>query len=379
VLLAAFALFGGGVWTGRRMASPPAASIPGNNVVAASIARPEAESPRPGSTNQSVLWTEAEMRRRLEEFRNPVFGSTRRSRESSRFVDEIPASAIPLAMKILDADVTREFSTVRTQVLERWASEDLPAALAYAQKLDRMSLRHNSVQIVARVWADQDPRAAMTWAKGLTDRGLAQRVMSSIIGEFALRFPQETMAWLQEPGSPGGRWLHVSQAFRGMADKDPAAALPYFDQLTNFRDRQSAAQAIASRWGERDPFAALEWAKNLQPPRLRQETLSSVFNSWPRETLSQAAALAMGLPSGAIREAAISSVAGNWAQKDIQGAVAWAQSLSDPQTRDTAMSQLSHRWAQEDATAALNCARKCCSRHSARCASRTLTKLGKPL
>ena len=137
------------------------------------------------------------------------------------------------------------------------------------------------------------------------------------------------------------------------AEKDPAAAMRYAEELPDRQRRDQLAQVVLDVWTRLDPAAAQSWVMALTPPR--RKTLMGVFvTAVAQSDPERALAFTASLPEGelVLRRQMEATIVRTWAFRDGPSAMAWAEKERDTVQRRQLMQQALWPWSQTDPKAA---------------------------
>jgi hypothetical protein len=94
----------------------------------------------------------------------------------------------------------REFDVAVVQVVQRWAANAPPDAVAWVRKFAAGEVRQASLQAVFERWLIQDSVAAIQWAQSIDDGSLRHETESAI-----------SSVLIQQPETTRERWLEEDQ------------------------------------------------------------------------------------------------------------------------------------------------------------------------
>lgn len=246
----------------------------------------------------------------------------------------------------------------RWQVMQaigaRWAEEDPAAAAAFAAK--QGGNRWGSSELLDGVidkWASVDLRAALAWV-GTQPGGRQLNLIQSLTQSVARRDPAAALDILKtQPGSSQMTWL-FHQVFEQWAQRDPAGAARTAEALDPGTTRDRALASVASSWGGQDPAAAAAWAETFPDKAKKNTLLTSMAMAWvevdPKAVIQWAGNVAEPSLHQNILGAAISKLA----QSDLESAKAQLLSIASGQERDNLVVQVTMAVANQDPKTALS-------------------------
>ncbi len=284
-------------------------------------------------------------------------------RELFKALADIDTADIPPLLAFMDKNLPKQMRWgMRYQLLQRWAEEDVTAAMAYANSLTDRQEREAAVGIVAGAWAEKDPRAATDWLKQLPRGQLRDQVLNSVVNAMAGTDPQAALDLSQALGSSYSRRFGMGsswQIFQQWAGKDPITAAAKAAELASGQQRSQAYQAIASTWAATDPQSAMDWANSLANGNDKRNALNSILSTWAQSDVTSAMAYAKQLPEGPAKNQALSSISQQWAQQDPQAAMDFANSLPRGKSKSDLLGSIVNGWMTRIRTPRQNLCRTC--------------------
>jgi hypothetical protein len=298
-------------------------------------------------------------------------------------------------------------------VADGWAHTDMPAALAWAQKLEQADRAPAMESVLATLLATDPVRAIDLAQQTLGDAAFERTLVAALqvltrtdpksaaalVGTLApgqaqtdasfavaralaVGSPAEALAWAQTlpPGELRGNVLnnildiwsardpvaagqHVVQMAAGpeqvaaagylatLLAANPTQAIAWAQSLTSESARQAAQVNLASAWAQQDPAAAARWAAALAPGEVRTQALNGALSYWVLLDGEAARNYIFGL-AGDTQVSAAAHLAPSLAQRDPQAAIAWAQTLPSAEAREAALIAAYARWLNNDPGAA---------------------------
>ncbi len=266
-------------------------------------------------------------------------------------IDPISRMSLSELQAMLRGVLRNPFPDLRTRLMryifERWASLDLPGALAALRGISSPQLKQRALWAVLDSWHQTDPAAAWKWLSELDDDSVLQEAgIEYQIGLTAKKDPLDSAAYaaqiedafLREKAltSIGDSWESVDAkgALAALTTVEPkhlrdyllsrlcyadgidhAAGLEIVSQLPSRAQRAEVSGDWMRGYATAKPQEAFEWLRDhAERPELQRS--ASVLGGRFGETAKSSADLremALQLPTGPIRDAFASMAAEEWA------------------------------------------------------------------
>jgi hypothetical protein len=252
-----------------------------------------------------------------------------------------------------------------------WAGRDLPAAIAWAEKIPDPALATGVLEMIlpqfaardplralalaeaqgpeflAKVrdslfehWAQKDPPAALArFGREFLDADSTSYQVAHALGEWMQRDMPAALAWLDAEGSGGDmqRLNLLNNAVIPSAHK-PGQAAPLADALLrqpDFPHKQSTLNSLLQYWQQQDPEAAQKWLTRVPDAAERADLIEKLVPAHWYDHMKNPEGLlplALTLPPGEARDARLSTLVTTWAKTDPAAAAAWLEQheKSDP-------------------------------------------------
>ena len=255
-----------------------------------------------------------------------------------------------------------EFNVEKARkVVASYSESEIQAALALTASLPKTSDRNSFRWELYRSWASRNPTAA--WKAVLADPldiGSGY-LLGAVSGEIGRSDGPATIEMVRALEAGPRRSAALRGVFRGWGERDPIAAIEYWNthpdlpvdgsaiylvlkrlgatdparaanlalKITDKKARTSAFSSVLSPWAEADPAAALKWAQSLTDTTARDDNTSTVLSSWARGNPKAAMAYVQSMPPSGMRGSAMRDVWQNWLRRSPQEAVAFIQTQND--------------------------------------------------
>ncbi len=197
------------------------------------------------------------------------------------------------------------------------AEKDPQEAIKFAEEHQRPEERSATYEAAMNAWVKKDKDDAMKWLKGQPEDAQANAVRG-LRGEVK-ELDYDSVAKLTgdlQPKAANSVW---EMAMRETAEKDPAKAVDYLENITP-EQRPGSYTELSTNWTKKDPEAASEWVDSLEP--------------------------------GKEKDSAITGMVRELGSKEPDSSTIWASTISDPVTRVTQVTAQARNWLRRDEGAA---------------------------
>lgn len=347
-----------------------AESGPDVSARAISIPKPVSESGKPGATDAILASAGVSTQMIAGSVKTPrVFGTNEIMAALER-VASMPWS--PAAELLLQ------------NTINKWATTDPSAALAYALQIESRRVRSSLVSGIFSNWAKTDVNGAYSWlmANKDSDPDTFRMGLKPVIAEMAGRSIPDAMRMASDMTSSYDRLYAMRVVVEAAARSGVAPSMvSYLDSLKTPLERGNYAAMLAQNWAVYEPQKAAEWASSLTDPALRKSTMSSAVGAWATDNPGAAAQWVMSLPEGELKSKQIAQVTQSWSRYDPvkaadfllaqhppspgldlaiqglvgsvvksnpEGAVMWAATISDPKARSSTIVAACREWVKAD-------------------------------
>ncbi len=259
-----------------------------------------------------------------------------------------PDRALVLARELVS---TGEQQAFYNSFFARLATEDPAAAAARLASLPPGDRRERALRAVAEGWSSTDLPAALAWAGKLdaADRGPALEAVLAVLA------PADPLRAINLAGQSltGVAWERtVGAALRVLVQSDPQAAAAMVSRLPLDGELGPVALEVARALAGRNAAEALAWVNRLSAGKVRDLALTNALDSWAAEDPIAAGRYIARLPAGPTQVAAATGWARRRAVTDPQEAATWSGMLNDDSARRPALAIIASVWAQHDPAAA---------------------------
>jgi hypothetical protein len=248
-------------------------------------------------------------------------------------VESDPKGACALVQK-LDQEVDGELAE---ELFDQWTERDPSEAAAHVSQLPKGIFQDQAIQVVAERWASNDLTGALAWAETMWDQKLSRAsgnripaghdAISSVLQAWLRQNADAAIQWIEQQSDEKKRSGVLTALIALEGDRDPEQAAHLItDKLQPGDLQDKALKDLAYRWSFCDTKGALAWVEQLADPRLQQLLLPGIafaFDFSP-EGAQEAITLAEKV-GGPHSETTIKRALGGWVGQDPAAAAAWVE------------------------------------------------------
>ena len=275
---------------------------------------------------------------------------------ATALADRDPEHAFALLQKVSDSEELAE------ALFDKMTRDDPRNAASHVSQLPKGYFRLEAMELVASKWASINLPDALAWAQGLTSADV-QSLPSGSPGHSPAPLTIVLKTWLDRDAAAATKWLEElpdekqrSDLRAGLiqltTDEDPKqAAEMAVSMLPPGKAQDKALNDVISRWTDEDLSSALAWGRQQTDPHLRDlllpRLISNGFEIDP-QNIATAIEIVASLPEKS-RKPASRSLVMSWARADPVSTAAWvAQQPPDA----GCFQQLASAWVAKDPAAA---------------------------
>jgi len=314
---------------------------------------------RAGEKPQSVkqLFAQLKVAMRPGAMQNPMV-----MMRAMALLDKLRPEDLPEAL--LEAEAMKDQQTkmmVYMAVLGKWAEQDGPAAMKYAEDHAKDLGATGAVlkMSVVAAWAEQDPDAVWTWYQNSKDKdsggilGGNQMLLMSIFSNLMTNDPDNAFKRLGELDKEGR-----TMALSGMCQTalfDDAKRQDLLDRIKTMPDaaeQTQARQMLVSQWVILAPDEAIAWV-GKQPAGEQKEMRESVGTMFMMSDPKKGAAFMLEGATAEEKPKIYARVVGTWAATNPDAAAEWLGSQGGGPELDQARSSLVYSISDKKPAAAM--------------------------
>lgn len=314
---------------------------------------------RTGEKPQSVkqLFAQLKVAMRPGAMQNPMV-----MMRAMALLDKLRPEDLPEAL--LEAEAMKDQQAkmmVFMAVLGKWAEQDGPAAMKYAEDHAKDLGATGAVlkMSVVAAWAEQDPDAVWTWYQNSKDKdsggilGGNQMLLMSIFSNLMTHDPDNAFKRLGELDKEGR-----TMALSGMCQTalfDDAKRQDLLNRIKTMPDAAEQAQArqmLVSQWVILAPDEAVAWV-GKQPAEEQKEMRESVGTMFMMSDPKKGAAFMLEGATAEEQPKIYARVVSSWAATNPDAAAEWLASQGDGPELDQARSSLAYTLGEKKPAAAM--------------------------
>ena len=281
-------------------------------------------------------------------------------------LDKLRPEDVPAAL--LEVEAMKDAQSkmmVYMAVLGKWAEQDGPAAMKYAEDHAKDLGATGAILklSVVSTWAEKDPDAVWAWYQANKDKdsggilGGNQMVLSSIFSNLMTNDPDTAFKRLDEldKGAKIMALAGISQTAL-FDDTKRQALLDRIKAMPDAAERTQARQMLVSQWVMFAPDDAAAWAAK-QPAAEQKELRTSVGTAFMMSDPKKGAAFMMEGATAEEKPALYATVVGSWSATNPDAATTWLAEQGNGPELDQARRSLSHSLSERKPAAAMDQAR----------------------
>ena len=242
--------------------------------------------------------------------------------------------------------------SVLAALFANWTTTDPEAAALKALHLGSASQRELMLQVVLEKWAHENLAAAVEWVKGVPAGPEHAGVLQSIAPEWAARDLNGASAYAAALPEGSTRAQFLKTVAESWAAQGASAAMAWIKTLPDTASRGDAVRSALGSVADSQPAAAAEWLRQLPDGLAQREGTDLVLNLWAARDLAAAVGWFQTLPPGPLRDQALHTLAGAWVACDPQRVINAAASIAEPAARLSELEHVARVWLGRDPTAA---------------------------
>jgi hypothetical protein len=230
-------------------------------------------------------------------------------------------------------------------MLARWGTEDLPAAIEWAEQLADRSLQQSALIHLSYRWFETDPKEALMFA-ALHSEGQAQ-LLTNLLAQWVRQSPEVATSWAVGLMDESGRADIATSAVAAWAEQDEVAAAEFVLRLPEGELRAAAVTTVISALARKSPQDGASWIRALPSGPGKNAAIEHLAYQWAAWEPAAVLAWADRLPAQE-RDAAIYAGAGGLAEERPAVAAVWTLSIRDEAMRYRQAERISRRWLETD-------------------------------
>lgn len=234
------------------------------------------------------------------------------------------------------------FDRTLLAALQTLTRTDPKAAANFIGKLAPGEVQTQASYAVVRALAAETPAGALAWVRTLPAGELQGQLLNNVLDLWAAKNPTAAGQYILQM-TAGPEQDSAAAHLAGLLAANPSQAIAWAQSLGSSTARSAAMVNLASAWAQRDPAAAAQWAGSIEPAPVRIEALNGALSYWLLHDSAAARNYIFGL-TGETQVSAAANLAPGLAQRDPVGTMAWAQTLPTAEAREATTIAAYARW-----------------------------------
>lgn len=259
-----------------------------------------------------------------------------------------PDRALTVARELVS---NREERSFYNALFAQLAATDPAAAVGRLALVPPGDARERAVRALTDTWAAADLPAALAWAEKL-EAGDRAPAMEAVLMALASTDPRRAVELARENLSGAALDRTLTTAIQALTRSDPPAAAAIVSSLPPGEAQAMAAFEVARALAARAPGEALAWMQTLPAGPTQRTVLNNILEVWVAQDPSAAGQYVAQMGAGPARDAAVEHAARLLAGADPIQAARWARALAGESEWNRAAVVISSTWAQRDPAAA---------------------------
>ncbi len=313
------------------------------------------------ATTVKQLFAQLKATMRPDTMRNPMA-----MMRAMALLDKLRPEDVPAAL--LEVEAMKDAQSkmmVYMAVLGKWAEQDGPAAMKYAEDHAKDLGATGAIlkMSVVASWAEKDPDAVWAWYQANKEKdsggmfGGNQMVLSSIFSNLMTNDPDTAFKRLDELDK-GAKIM----ALAGMSqsalfdDTKRQALLDRINAMPDAAERTQARQMLVSQWVMFAPDDATAWVAK-QPATDQKEMRATVGSAFMMSDPKRGAAFMLEGATPEEKPSLYATVVGSWAATNPDAAATWLAEQDGGPELDQAHRSLSQSLSERKPAAAMDQAR----------------------
>ncbi len=236
-----------------------------------------------------------------------------------------------------------------SEVIGRWVSKDLTAAVAAVEGLSQGTTQYNASTALASAWGRLDPQAALSWALKIPDRNMRRWVVGAAIQSFETLDIEAVTAKANALPDERDRSAVLASLVGVAAKRDPEKAFALLGEIATTEMRESATTSMIYAIMSTDIDRAAKLAETLAG-RMAEQPMKEVVERLKFTDPERAAVLSLKTTQSDNR--AIGSVLGTWMRSSPEAALGWLEKTKLPANLTWSAQESLSSWAGENFDAA---------------------------
>lgn len=273
----------------------------------------------------------------------------------SALAEKDPKAAFALVSQIAQ----HSHDDLAEDLFDSWTQQNPREAADHVAQLPKGFLRDQAANIVAERWASNDVSGALAWAEAMWDEKISRiegrsfpsgcDALTRVLQKWMEQDREGALAWINSFSDEKKREGILGTLVAVQGDRDPAQiARLVSEEIEPGSVQDKLIGDLAWRWGTTDSTGALNWAVQLSEKRLQQLVLPRLTFNMSPDSAPTLIELAERI-GGEQKESTVSGALRTWVRDDPKAAASWLE--TQPPNQNYYYS-VACTWARRDPEAA---------------------------
>lgn len=243
----------------------------------------------------------------------------------------------------------RDYGAVEL-VARALAAVNIPAALAFADRIDSARQADLIREIALTEWGSKDPEAAANHVLEKISSSQQGRALANFAVKWAKQNPSGAMGFASRISDPSARASFYASVLDGWSSRHPAAAARALSELEGTEvPRAAFANIVARNWSEFSPEASAAWANTLgENDPARGAALNPSIAKWTASDPAAVSRFLSAMPRSRSRDEAVAVFVSGAVAIDPEAATWWAKAIDRHDIRQSAYQSAANHFGQLD-------------------------------
>ncbi len=269
-------------------------------------------------------------------------------REMIEKLGAVPSSAE--FKKMLD-ELNSNYGQNRNQIsllIKDWFSYDRNSFVDWFESLPNNSpLYYESINLIATSWPQDDADSITKLLGRMTNDQSRDMMIMNIMNRFG-GSPDLAKEWFSMVKNEGYKPHIAFMVARGIAQKDPDAALKWLEGLPGSARDNAFSSFLTNYAAEKDPQEALRMADRISDQNIYDNTLANIVSVCSGKNPQLAADIIDKMQRGSTRDRCCQNFAFAICGNSPETAMQWAEEIDDGNMREGTIPGVASNWINKD-------------------------------